>query len=72
VETQELDRHVEREIALLQQEFEGSISPEEVARICWAQVDQLRASARIDDFIPLLVHRHAREALIDAELHRAA
>jgi hypothetical protein len=35
-------------------------------------VDQLRTSARLDDFIPLLVHRHARETLIDVELHRAA
>lgn len=64
---EELSVHIDREIEHLQREFAGTIPGEEVAQICWEQVDLLLETAAFDDFIPLLVHRRAREALIEAE-----
>jgi len=75
MDAQTLNRHVEREIGLLKREFAGFIPEDEVERVCWSQLEQLRTTARFDDFLPLLVHRHSREILVavrDAELHRSA
>jgi hypothetical protein len=75
MDAQRLKRHVEREIGLLKNEFAGSIPGDEVERICWSQLEQLRTTARFEDFLPLLVHRHSREILVaarDAELHQSA
>jgi hypothetical protein len=75
MDDRELNRHIEREIRLLQREFGGSIPDDEVARRCWAKLEQLRTTARLDEFLPLLVYRETREILIearDAELHQSA
>jgi hypothetical protein len=57
-------------IEQLQREFAGMIPDDEVAQICREQADLLRAAAAFDDFIPLLVHRRAREALLAVETRR--
>jgi arsenate reductase (thioredoxin) len=55
-------RHVERAAESLQQEFEGVFSKETVARFIAESVDLL-GGARVNDFVPVLAHRFARERL---------
>jgi arsenate reductase (thioredoxin) len=55
-------RHVERAAEALQQEFEGVFSRETIARYIAESVDLL-GGARVNDFVPVLVHRFARERL---------
>ncbi len=75
MDAQKLTGHVERALDGLRREFEGEISAEQVTTTGTALFDQLRAEARINDFIPVLVYRYTREELIRSrrdELHRAA
>jgi arsenate reductase (thioredoxin) len=55
-------RHVERAAEALQQEFEGVFSRETIARYIAESVDLL-GGARVNDFVPVLAHRFARERL---------
>jgi arsenate reductase len=54
--------HVEKGLASLRSEFEGVFSPETIERYV---VESLQAmeGARIKDYVPLFVHRFARERL---------
>ena len=72
MDTQELNRHIEREVRMLQREFGGTIPEDEVAEISRKQLERLQESALFDDFIPLLVHRQTREILLEAEARRDA
>jgi hypothetical protein len=69
-----LERQVERQLQALLREFEGEIPPSEVTPIVEAHFARLREQARIEEFIPVLVYRYAREELRIRrdELHHAA
>ena len=54
--------HLERGLESLSEEFEGIFSSETVERYMTESLQQLRG-ARLRDFIPLFVHRFARERL---------
>ena len=54
--------HVERGKASLSEEFRGVFSPETIERYCDESLDDL-SGARFHDFVPLFVHRFARERL---------
>jgi arsenate reductase (thioredoxin) len=54
--------HVERAAEALQREFEGIFSRETIARFMTESVDLLRG-ARVNDYVPVLAHRFARERL---------
>jgi hypothetical protein len=69
-----LERQVERLRQALVREFEGEIPASEVIPIVEAHLARLREQARIQDYIPVLVYRYAREELRirKDELHHAA
>jgi hypothetical protein len=70
-----LNREVEHTLESLRREFAEEIPADQVTAVGEACFEALRADARIPDFIPVLVYRHAREELIRAgrgELHHAA
>ena len=71
MDTQELNRHIAREIRVLQREFAGTISADEVERVCEGELARLHESAAFNEFIPLLVHRRSRELLVETEALRA-
>jgi arsenate reductase (thioredoxin) len=54
--------HVNKALAGLQSEFEGTFSPETVERYVAESLESMQG-ARIKDFVPLFVHRFARERL---------
>jgi arsenate reductase len=54
--------HLERGLESLQEEFEGVFSPETVERFMAESLASLGA-ARVKEFVPLFVHRFARERL---------
>jgi hypothetical protein len=58
-----LNDHVERVLDGLGREFADEIPPDQVTSVGRGYFDQLRAEARIDDFIPVLVYRFTREEL---------
>jgi hypothetical protein len=58
-----LRRQMSEEFERLRHEF-ADISPDRVAAVGKAEYDGLRAGARILEFIPVLVHRYAREDLL--------
>jgi arsenate reductase len=55
--------HVEQAAEALQREFAGSFSQETIARFIVESTDLLAGSARINVFVPVLVHRFTRERL---------
>jgi arsenate reductase len=55
--------HVDRLVADLAEEFKGVFSPETVRRFADESLERLIPSARFNDFLPVLVHRFARERL---------
>jgi arsenate reductase len=55
-------QHVERAAEALQREFEGIFSQETIARFI-AESTDLLGEARVNVFVPVLVHRFARERL---------
>ena len=55
--------HVERAAEALQREFEGVFSRETIARFIAESTDLLGGEARVNVFVPVLVHRFARERL---------
>jgi hypothetical protein len=58
-----LSRQIEQQLESLRREF-AEIPSNQVTALGEAQFDRLRAGARITDFIPVLVHRYAREELL--------
>jgi arsenate reductase (thioredoxin) len=54
--------HLEKGLESLSEEFAGMFSPETVERYMAESLDALRGS-RLKDFVPLFVHRFARERL---------
>jgi arsenate reductase (thioredoxin) len=54
--------HVEKGLASLQSEFAGVFSPETVERYVVESLDSIQG-ARVKDYVPLFVHRFARERL---------
>jgi arsenate reductase (thioredoxin) len=54
--------HVQKALASLQSEFQGTFSPETVERYVAESLESMQG-ARIKDFVPLFVHRFARERL---------
>jgi hypothetical protein len=69
-----LEQQVERQLQALMHEFGDELPAGEVAPIVEAQFRTLREHARIEEFIPVLVYRYAREELQirRKELHHAA
>lgn len=70
-----LNRQVEQQLQSLRREFGEKVPASFVTALGQAQFEQLRANAKIPDFIPVLVYRFAREELIRIgreDLHRAA
>jgi hypothetical protein len=61
---EELQIHLERGLAHLQREFDGRVPAEHVTRIGRDRFERLIENAKILDFIPLLVYRQTREALL--------
>ena len=55
-------QHVERAAEALQREFAGVFSQETIARYI-AESTELLGGARVNVFVPVLVHRFARERL---------
>jgi protein-tyrosine-phosphatase len=55
--------HVERAADALQHEFEGVFSQETIARYIAESSDLLGGEAKLNVFVPVLVHRFARERL---------
>jgi arsenate reductase len=56
-------QHLRRQVDDLAHEFEGVFSRETVERLVDESLEQLAGRARFEDFIPVLVHRFARERL---------
>jgi arsenate reductase (thioredoxin) len=55
--------HLERAAEALQREFEGMFSQETIARYISESTDLLGGEAKVNVFVPVLVHRFARERL---------
>jgi len=58
----ELRGHIKKELEKLSAEFSGTFSRETIERYVWESLDHMRG-AKFQDFIPLFVHRFARERL---------
>jgi arsenate reductase (thioredoxin) len=56
-------QHVDRAAEALQREFEGIFSQETIARYIVESTDLLAGNATVNVFVPVLVHRFARERL---------
>jgi arsenate reductase len=56
-------QHVEKAADALQREFEGVFSRETIARCIAESTDLLGGEAKVNVFVPVLVHRFARERL---------
>ena len=72
---EELDTQVERGLEALQREFAGKVPAATVAQVGTDRYGELVANATVLDFIPLLVFRQTRAALLPIEhheLHHAA
>ena len=67
VNEQELHAHLERGLENLRREFAGKVPAEHVTRIGRERFERMLENATITDFIPLLVHRQVREALLDLD-----
>jgi len=70
----ELEHHVEMRLDALRNEFAGQADTESITAVGLRHFEHLRRDATINDFIPQLVHRFAREELLSArsdELHNA-
>jgi protein-tyrosine-phosphatase len=56
-------QHIERAAEALQREFAGVFSQQTIARYIAESTDLLRGDAKVNVFVPALVHRFARERL---------
>jgi len=64
---EELQVHLERGLENLRREFADRVPAEHVTRIGRDRFERLIEDAKIIDFIPLLVYRQTREALLVVE-----
>ena len=55
--------HVEKAVESLEEEFDGTHSRETIERVMDDSLQQLVHDAEVDDFLPTLAHRFARERL---------
>lgn len=55
--------HVEKAVESLEEEFDGAHSRETIERVMDDSLQQLVRDAEVDDFLPTLAHRFARERL---------
>jgi arsenate reductase (thioredoxin) len=55
--------HVEKAVESLEEEFDGAHSRDTIERVMDDSLQQLVGSAEVDDFLPTLAHRFARERL---------
>jgi arsenate reductase (thioredoxin) len=55
--------HVEKAVESLEEEFDGTHSRETIERVMDDSLRQLVGTADVDDFVPTLAHRFARERL---------
>lgn len=62
-----IERHVERQIRTLVEEFGERHEAREVERAGHEELWQLLQQARIADFVPILVYRFTKERLLEAE-----
>jgi len=62
---QETEQKLERVVVLLADEF-PYVRPDDVNQKVSVVTRDLVAQARIEDFLPVLVHRYAREQLLEA------
>ena len=62
--TQELELHMDRVFRQLHRDFDRAHSVEHVTATGKARYDLLRQGATVNDFIPLLVYRFAKDDLV--------
>jgi protein-tyrosine-phosphatase len=62
-EIAELEHRVQREADALAREFSGVFSPETVNRYVVESLESFRNRPRLIEFVPIFVHRYARERL---------
>lgn len=62
-----LERHVERQIGSLVEEFGERHEPGEIEQAGHEELEQLLKEARIADFVPIFVYRFTKERLLEAE-----
>jgi arsenate reductase len=55
--------HVEKAVESLEEEFDGAHSRQTIERVMDDSLEQLVRDAEVDDFLPTLAHRFARERL---------
>ena len=55
--------HVEKAVESLEEEFDGAVSRQTIDRVMDDSLKQLVRDAEVDDFLPTLAHRFARERL---------
>jgi hypothetical protein len=60
----QVQRQVEHGLRSLSEEFEADVEPEAVWRAGRQRLHKVRALARFDDFIPVLVYRSVRERIM--------
>lgn len=73
--SQDLEHQLDRLLDELQHDFRGKVPADRVDAVARAHFDSLNVGAAINDFIPLLVYRFAREELVRSsrdELYHAA
>lgn len=64
---EELHIHTERGLESLRREFAGKVTAEHVTSIGRDRFERLTRDAKIVEFIPLLVYRETREALLASQ-----
>jgi len=62
----DLDYHLEVRLDALRREFAGQANPEAITAVGRKHFEHLHRDATINDFIPELTHRFAREELMNA------
>jgi hypothetical protein len=67
--TEELERQMDKLPADLHRDLGGAVPLDRIRVVSNAHYAGLRRDAAINDFIPLLVYRFAREELVTAALH---
>jgi hypothetical protein len=75
VTQEELERQLERLLHDLARDVGDGVAAERIGAVAVGHYERLRREATINDFIPLLVYRFAKEDLVSSsrdELHDAA
>jgi hypothetical protein len=66
---QELERQLDRVLDALVRDLGDSVAADDVTTIGRVHCERLRRDATVNDFIPLLVYRLAREELVQSRRH---